>query len=109
MIKLNRVILTTKEEVEKKLENMSQIYQEEVEKAEIVGSGVPSPPTYKMKREDYDEEVVKYLVRSSDIIDVTEDSDGDTILLIAKRTNEIIVKEKLEEIEKLIEEDNDGK
>lgn len=109
MIKLNRVILTTKKEVEEKLENMSQIYQEEVDKAELVGREIPSPPTYKMKREDYDEEIVKYLVRPADIIDITEDADGDTVLLIAQRSNEIIVKESLEEVEKLIEESDDGK
>lgn len=105
MIKLDRVILKVKDDVNKKIENMSEIYQEEVKNAEILDGDIPKPPTYTLKREDYDETVVKYGVRPSDIIDVTEDEDRDTIIIVAGRGTEIIVKQSLEEIIKIVEDD----
>lgn len=107
MIKLDRVILEVKDEVENKLENMSEVYKEALRESELTGGIEPQRPTYKMKREDYEETIVDYRVRAGDVVDVSEDQDGDTIITVVGRTSEVIVKQSVDEVDKLIEDEEE--
>jgi len=104
MIKLTNAIYEVSEKVERKIQDMSDLYSETVREAELYGREVPPPPTYKMKSEDFNVTYVDMWIRPSEISVVTSNVDGETIV-VAITDREYIVKESPEDIIKMIGDD----
>ena len=105
MIKLTKLILSVKESTEDLIEDMSIEYSKEVEEADNIGLPRPKAPKYKMSLKDYDVKEAVYYVDKSRIIDVSEDEDGITIIGVEGLQSDISVKEKVQEVVKLISDE----
>jgi hypothetical protein len=102
MIKLTKLILSVKDSTEDLIEELSIEYSKEVEDAENIGLPRPKAPKYKMSLKDYDVKEVIYYVDKSRIIDVSEDVDGFTIIGVEGLDSDVSVKQTVEEVIKLI-------
>ena len=100
MLKLTKLHYEISSETKKKIDNITEIYQEEVLQAEVIGRPIPEAPVVKLKNEDYKcTESVMYLdFDSVESIEVTPDNDTQ---VITKTGGAYLVKETPEEIFKL--------
>jgi hypothetical protein len=80
MIKLTQVIFQFSEAYEKKIKDISEIYQEEVRQAELSNGIIPQPPTIKPKPEDYISTLVPLFIDKSLVKVITSDILGATVI-----------------------------
>ena len=92
MIKLTQLLYSISEKAEKKIQDMSQIYQESVREAEIVGEDIPPVPTYKLKDEDYNITKQPLFIQAESIESVSKTVENDTVV-VSKSGKEYLVEE----------------
>jgi uncharacterized protein YlzI (FlbEa/FlbD family) len=97
IIELTQKLYEVSERAEQKIKDMSEAYLESVDMAEISGMKVPTPPTYKMKEEDYNIVERPLFLNVEDIESISQTFEGDTIL-ISCIAREYILKETPQEV-----------
>lgn len=103
MLKLTKLNYEISDETQRKITDITEIYQEQVMEAEIVGKPIPTAPKVKLKTEDYKcTETTMYLdLNSIESIELSEDSDTQ---IVTKTGGLYIVKECPDEILKSIQD-----
>lgn len=100
MLKLTKLHYEISSETKKMINSITEIYQEEVVQAEVIGKPIPEAPVVKLKNEDYKcTESVLYLDADS-VESIEETPDNDT-QVITKTGGVYLVKETPEEVFKL--------
>lgn len=97
MLKLTKLHYEISDSTQKRIADITEIYQEQVAAAQIVGKPIPEAPKVKLKTEDYKcTETTMYLeVESIESIEISEEDDTQ---IVTKTGGLYIVKEKPEEI-----------
>jgi uncharacterized protein YlzI (FlbEa/FlbD family) len=97
MLKLTKLHYEISDDTQKRIADITEIYQEQVAAAQIVGKPIPEAPKVKLKTEDYKcTETTMYLeIESIESIEVSEEDDTQ---IVTKTGGLYIVKEKPEEI-----------
>lgn len=100
MLKLTKLHYEISSETRKRIDDITEIYQEEVLQAQVIGKPTPDAPVVKLKNEDYKcTESVMYLdFDSVESIEITPDNDTQ---VVTKTGGAYLVKETPEEIFKL--------
>ena len=100
MLKLTKLHYEISSETKKRIDDITEIYQEEVNQAQVIGKPIPEAPVVKLKNEDYKcTESVMYLdFDSVESIEITPDNDTQ---VVTKTGGAYLVKETPEEIFKL--------
>ena len=95
--KLIKLHYEISDETQKRIDSVTEIYQEAVAQANIVGKPVPTAPTIKLKNEDYKctESVLYLAVDCLETIEVTPDNDTQ---IITKTGGVYLVKQTPEEV-----------
>lgn len=100
MLKLTKLHYEISDSTKKRIDTITEIYQEEVNQAQVIGKPIPEAPVVKLKNEDYKctESVLFLDTDSIESIEVTPDNDTQ---IVTKTGGVYLVKETPEEISKL--------
>jgi len=100
MLKLIKLHYEISDSTKKRIDTITEIYQEEVNQAQVIGKPIPEAPVVKLKNEDYKctESVLFLDADSIESIEVTPDNDTQ---IVTKTGGVYLVKETPEEISKL--------
>ena len=100
MLKLTKLHYEISDSTKKRIDTITEIYQEEVNQAQVIGKPIPEAPVVKLKNEDYKctESVLFLDADSIESIEVTPDNDTQ---IVTKTGGVYLVKETPEEISKL--------
>jgi len=97
MLKLTKLNYEISDNTQRRIADITEIYQEQVAAAEIVGKPIPEAPKVKLKTEDYKcTETIMYLDEES--IESIEISDENDTQIVTKTGGLYIVKEIPDEI-----------
>jgi len=97
MLKLTKLNYEISDNTQRRIADITEIYQEQVTAAEIVGKPIPEAPKVKLKTEDYKcTETIMYLDEES--IESIEISDENDTQIVTKTGGLYIVKEIPDEI-----------
>lgn len=100
MIKLTKLSFDLKDETQQKINDITEIYQEEVIKADNAGMPPPTPPKpIKLKNVDYNIRESNYYVQAKLVEEIWDDEENVTVISVAGK--EVYVKETVEEVHKL--------
>lgn len=100
MLKLTKLHYEISDSTKKRIDTITEIYQEEVNQAQVIGKPIPEAPVVKLKNEDYKctESILFLDADSIESIEVTPDNDNQ---IVTKTGGVYLVKETPEEISKL--------
>lgn len=107
MLKLIKLHYEISDSTKKRIDTITEIYQEEVNQAQVIGKPIPEAPVVKLKNEDYKctESVLFLDTDSIESIELTPDNDTQ---IVTKTGGVYLVKETPEEISKTITDAKQG-
>lgn len=104
MIKLIQLLFEVNEATQNRIDAINEIYQEEIDQAEMLGRPKPTPPKpEKLKDTDYDKTESILYIDCGQVLSISSNIEGDTQIL-TKDIAAFLVKETPDEVyQKMVE------